>query len=646
MDEMDKMTKLLFKKETTGINMDFILYIPKGINNNSTLILNGTTPSIGTNTQKEKDKIEGTHLYGTYEDSYKEAFLYASNGYYSPLYKRLSSEYNNPMLIPIIPRCNALYTGYLGYDVYHENYKRAVTENLLGRSGFTEEDLHKFDGLDKQLIDMINYSIDYINKTYGLNLDNRVITTGYSASSKMANFFAALHPEMVEMVIGGGTTGLSIIPTQEYDYPLGFKDLPKKNLELFKQIPQFYYIGKEDQNDSSRPLFEMARDENGELIINESRNTVPKIENGKIKFIRDKNGKYILKTGGYFSQEQTEIIHDKLSSDVQERFLINEKMYNDNGVSKAFFKRYEGNHNIKEQSKVEKDALRFYEVNKLVSNISKKYNYDNKLSNILVRIIIAMLEYYGDERKQDIFEAFTDTYIHIQGENENSTAYLTNYFGELYEFNTDPTMIKCANISISTMKDGKIDIKKIVYITNHFKDIDINKTDDYSDYSLQILIHELNHCIKNNFKGKVLNDHEFEIANGLNHTVFSTLNDPYDIVSDTYENIEEAINTIQEYNLFTMITGRNPVRAGIYKNNYKVMENILMKNPSLIGPIFDSEFNHDDNWLKFIGKENADELDEIFRKDILNQFRQINYNSIANDSEKISDKISQTIRNK
>ena len=275
----------------------------------------------------------------------------------------------------------------------------------------------------------------------------------------------------------------------------------------------------------------------------------------------------------------------------------------------------------------------------LIGYISKKFNYDNKLSSLLLIVIDAMIDYYGEGRKKDIYEAFANTYIHIQEENENPTQYLTDYFGELFEFNVNPSMISCANLSISTMKDKTIETKKIVYISKHFKDIDLNKTDDYSDYSLQVFIHELNHCIKNNWEGKVLNDHEFEIATGLNKTVFSTTHTPYDIVSDTFENIEEAVNTLQEYELFKNITGRAPVCAGIYKNNQAVIRRILSNYPNLYLAIVDSEFNKDDKWLNYIGKENAIALDDIFKKDILNQQKLIQYNSLFDEANEINDRI-------
>ncbi len=364
---MDNINKILFSG-IDGINLDFLLIIPNGISNESSLVLNGTTPDTGTSTPNENPN------YGTYEDSYKAARMTAENMWFSPDYKRLVFEYNNPMLIPIIPRCNGLYTGYLGYNVYHEIY-----DNALRISKFTENDLEKFRGLDNQIANMITYSIDYLNETYNLNLDYKVITTGYSASSKMVNFFAALHPELVKMVIAGGTAGLTIIPSIEYDYPLGFKDIPD-NLEKFKTIPQFYYIGKEDTLDPSRPRFERRKlkDENGKYVLDkngkptylydERGNDLPEMKDGKIKFVLDDNGEYILPNGGYYSLEQTHILYDgNIPTDTQERFLYNEAIYEKEGV-KAIFKRYEGNHDINDPD-LSVDIDEFYN-----NNCPKKVN--------------------------------------------------------------------------------------------------------------------------------------------------------------------------------------------------------------------------------------------------------------------------------
>ena len=359
---MDNFTKVLFSG-IDGISLDFLLIIPNDMNNEKILILNGVTPNTGTGSSKDNPN------FGTYEDAYKAARMTAENMWFSPDYKRLLFEYNNPMLIPIIPRCNGLYTGYLGYNVYHEIY-----DNALKVSKFTENDFNKFRGLDKQIEKMIIYSIDYINENYNLNLDYKVIATGYSASSKMVNFFAALHPDLVKMVIGGGTAGLTIIPTLEYDYPLGFKDLPRENLEKFKSIPQFYYMGKEDTLDPSRPRYEKRklRDENGKYVLDENGkptylydergNSLPEMKDGMIKFIYDDNGDYILPNGGYFSLEQTHILYDGLyPTNTQERFDYNALIYKSEGVN-AIFKKYNGNHDINDEN-LSEDIIAFYNDN-------------------------------------------------------------------------------------------------------------------------------------------------------------------------------------------------------------------------------------------------------------------------------------------
>lgn len=330
-----------FENINPEIKLPFLLCIPNTINEDCSLILNGITSDIRT-TKIDKD---GNELYGdgSYNDSIKEALNVGMNMYFSPIYKKLSLNYGNPILIPIIPRCMALYTGYLGYDVYHENFAKAIEGYQQGWSGFSEDDLEKFRNLDNQICYMINYSINYL-ETNGINVDDKVIATGYSASSKFVNYFSALHPDKVKMIIGGATGGLCIIPNLEYTYPLGFKDICKEKLDLFKDIPQFYYIGESDQNDPSKPALNSKKDE---------------------------NGNYTLRSGGYYSLEQTHIIHDEISSDVQKRFDINKNMYYLNGVN-SVFKKYKGDHQIKDDT-LEADIIEFYENNiKKNQKIGKK----------------------------------------------------------------------------------------------------------------------------------------------------------------------------------------------------------------------------------------------------------------------------------
>ena len=152
---MDGMQKILFEKNDTGIEMSFILYIPSNISNDSSLILNGITPGVGTPETYDEDEKFNTNKFGTYSDSYKEALNVASKGYFSRIYKKIAINYNNPMLIPLIPRCDGLYTGFLGYDVYHENYSNAVKLYEQGISNFSSEDLEKFRSLDVQIAQMI-----------------------------------------------------------------------------------------------------------------------------------------------------------------------------------------------------------------------------------------------------------------------------------------------------------------------------------------------------------------------------------------------------------------------------------------------------------------------------------------------------------
>lgn len=58
---------------------------------------------------------------------------------------------------------------------------------------------------------MIKYAINYL-KSINVNVDNRVIISGYSEGAKFASHFSLLHPELIKFVIAGGTSGCISMP--------------------------------------------------------------------------------------------------------------------------------------------------------------------------------------------------------------------------------------------------------------------------------------------------------------------------------------------------------------------------------------------------------------------------------------------------
>ena len=112
--------------------------------------------------------------------------------------------------------------------------------------------------VDKQFANMINNARKVLT-TMGFDVSEKVIMTGFSASSKFAQRFALLYPEMVSCVVAGGMSALPSFPIKELNgevlnYPLGindYKQLMGRNFKLnqYMKINQYLFMGDQDNID-------------------------------------------------------------------------------------------------------------------------------------------------------------------------------------------------------------------------------------------------------------------------------------------------------------------------------------------------------------------------------------------------------------
>lgn len=148
-----------------------------------------------------------------------------------------------PFLVPVFPRPETdwkIYTHQLDRDSMH------ITSGPMRR-------------LDLQLIAMIDDAQRRL-RAAGIQVDDRVLMTGFSASGTFANRFTMLHPERVRAVAAGGLNGLLMVPAPaigsiSLPYPIGTADvkaLTGKGVDLaaWRLVPQFLYMGEQDDNDA------------------------------------------------------------------------------------------------------------------------------------------------------------------------------------------------------------------------------------------------------------------------------------------------------------------------------------------------------------------------------------------------------------
>lgn len=265
---------IIQKNLEKGFYHDYILFIPKETPfHEKTYLL--VEPN---NTGRPSDSIEVHKKY---------AIDLAS---VSSVGNNVSTMLKIPLLVPIFPRPatqELIYTHALDRDV------------ILEKSPELER-------LDLQLLAMISDAKMVLNRM-DIQVDSKVFMSGFSASATFTNRFSFLHPEAIRALAIGGFNGELMLPQNKINgtklnYPLGlndFSDLFNKKFDIdsYKQIPQFIYMGKLDENDAVQ--FEDA-----------------------------------------YSENERQIINNNIGKKVQERYLICQKLYQEKNIF-PHFKTYE-----------------------------------------------------------------------------------------------------------------------------------------------------------------------------------------------------------------------------------------------------------------------------------------------------------------
>jgi hypothetical protein len=165
----------------------------------------------------------------------------ATNDYYLGNYIAQNLKY--PLLVPVFPREKTR------WKIYTHSLDR---DAMLQRGNSLER-------LDRQLLEMISDARRILDDK-NISTREKYLFTGFSASGTFVNRFALLHPEKVFASAAGGLNGLLMLPQDslqglKLNYPIGTGDFTKiiqKDFQqdLFAKIPQFYFMGAQDDNDA------------------------------------------------------------------------------------------------------------------------------------------------------------------------------------------------------------------------------------------------------------------------------------------------------------------------------------------------------------------------------------------------------------
>ncbi len=166
-------------------------------------------------------------------------------------HKMLADYLGTPLLMPTFPRPMR------HWKIYTQSLDRNTI--LTG--------IKTLKRLDLQLIGMIENTIKSL-LPLGIHLDKKVLMWGFSASGMFVSRFAIIHPERIQAAAIGSPGGWPIVPLAEWHstgkgwwnntilrYPIGVGDFKKLfgkefDLESFKSIPLYFFIGGNDTNDA------------------------------------------------------------------------------------------------------------------------------------------------------------------------------------------------------------------------------------------------------------------------------------------------------------------------------------------------------------------------------------------------------------
>ncbi len=224
-----------------GFNFPYYLRIPKGVNQNEIQYLLVETNNTGVN---------DTLLFHE-----KEAYLQTTR---NSLGSSLCRELKIPFLMPVFPRPAK------DWKIYTHAFDRDAAMLKEG----------EMKRLDLQLIAMIKNAKSELKK-YGITIKEKFLMNGFSASGTFANRFTLIHPTLVAGTACGGINAMPVLSIAKLDqtklkYPIGVSDFEqlfaaKFNLEEYRKVPQFIYMGQHDTNDAV--LFDDGYSESEREII-------------------------------------------------------------------------------------------------------------------------------------------------------------------------------------------------------------------------------------------------------------------------------------------------------------------------------------------------------------------------------------------
>lgn len=224
---------------TKGYNFPFILIYPEQIPEQVKIFVEGNNST---------DYIKKDGSTQTFEEQRQDAIKFADfivgqvaeDKYnHTMLYNKL----NQPLVIPIIERCEAEHEG--------EYYTQ-----MLGRNVMLDK-TSKFANLTQQVVAMVKEAKNIcLSKKQDVKIEEKAGLCGFSASGVFASRMLFAEPETFDACLSVCSNAVQPLPTDEVyrvklPYPLGTADYEKIfgkpfNIEEYKKAKQLFIVGNEE----------------------------------------------------------------------------------------------------------------------------------------------------------------------------------------------------------------------------------------------------------------------------------------------------------------------------------------------------------------------------------------------------------------
>lgn len=159
-----------------------------------------------------------------------------------------ANELQTPLLVPVFPRPRWPEAPNPGGIYVHALDRYSLSHSWNG-----------IERVDLQMVAMIDDALERL-RNMGHSMNSKVFMMGFSASGAFTSRFALLHPERVKAAAPGSPGGWPLAPVAEWQgvplkYAVGIQDVEALtgtafNLQAFRQVPLFIYVGDQDTNDA------------------------------------------------------------------------------------------------------------------------------------------------------------------------------------------------------------------------------------------------------------------------------------------------------------------------------------------------------------------------------------------------------------